>query len=89
MAIKSKYDKINQVYDYIIENCIISDSRFPLEMQAQYSSSISLTTNCCDSFHSQFNSNTALPKIFNVIDVLTKNTIYDASKSLKSCKQKK
>lgn len=69
MAIKPKDDKIDEMFDYIFENYIMSDSCFPLEMWAECSSSPSLTINGCESFHGKFN--IAHPKNFEVIDTLT------------------
>lgn len=72
MAIKPIDDKIDKVFDYIFENYITSDSRFPPKMWAECSSALSLTTNGCEAFHSKFNKefNTTHPNIFKVIDIL-------------------
>ncbi|KAF0701804.1 MULE domain-containing protein [Aphis craccivora] len=73
MAMKPIDDKVDKVFDYIFENYMMSDSRFPPEMWAECSSSLALTTNGCESFHSRFNNefNSAHPNIFKVIDILT------------------
>jgi len=73
MAIKPIDDKVDKVFDYIFENYMMSDSRFPPEIWAECSSSLALTTNGCESFHSRFNNefNSAHPNIFKVIDILT------------------
>jgi len=71
MAIKPIDDKVDKVFVYIFENYMMSDSRFPSEMWAEYSSSLALTTNGCESFHSN-ELNSAHPNIFKVIDILTK-----------------
>ncbi|KAE9523573.1 hypothetical protein AGLY_016125 [Aphis glycines] len=72
MAIKPIDDKIDKVFDYIFENYITPDSRFPPKMWADRSSAFSLTTNGCEAFLSKFNKefNITHPNIFKVIDIL-------------------
>ncbi|KAL4141434.1 hypothetical protein QTP88_004072 [Uroleucon formosanum] len=73
LAIKPNDDKVDKVFDYIFENYIMPDSRFSPEMWAECSSSLFLTTNGCEAFHSKFNKEfkTTHPNIFKVIDILT------------------
>jgi len=77
MAIKPIDDKIDKAFDYIFENYITSDSRFPPKMWADRSSALSLTTNGCEAFHSKFNKefNTIHPNIFKVIYITNQYTI--------------
>jgi hypothetical protein len=42
--------------DYLTENYIQEDAQFPPEIWATASVTSERTTNCCESFHSQFNS---------------------------------
>jgi hypothetical protein len=63
MSLKLKINgKLEEFFDYILENY----SLFPPSMWAEYTSSIERTTNCCESFHSKFNScfYSANPNIF-------------------------
>lgn len=49
MAIKPIDDKVDKVFDYIFENYMMSDSRFPPEMWAECSSSLALNRSTADS----------------------------------------
>lgn len=72
MSLKPINEKLEDFFDYILENYIDKDCLFPPTMWAEYTSSIERTTNCCESFHSKFNScfYSANPNIFQFIDVL-------------------
>jgi hypothetical protein len=48
--------KCLEFIDYILDNYIIENIKFPLSMWAQCSSSIQRTTNSSEAFHSKFNS---------------------------------
>ena len=58
--------------DYLVENYIDNNYLFPLLIWAEKSSSVSRTTNSCESFHSKFNSQfySTHPNIFNLMDIL-------------------
>lgn len=49
--------RVQEYADYLVERYISEDAQFPPEMWAAQSSSLKLTTNGCESFHSHFNSN--------------------------------
>ncbi|KAE9543358.1 hypothetical protein AGLY_002158 [Aphis glycines] len=72
MSLKPINEKLEDFFDYILENYIEKDCLFPPTMWAEYISSIERTTNCCESFHTKFNScfYSANPNIFQFIDVL-------------------
>jgi hypothetical protein len=40
--------KLEEFFDYILENYIENYSLFPPSMRAEYTSSIEQTTNCCE-----------------------------------------
>jgi hypothetical protein len=69
-AIQPVSDVITKFADYLIETYIAEDSTFPPLMWAEHSSSVTRTTNACESFHSRFKqknkqtSATKAPKIF-------------------------
>lgn len=67
MAIKPTNDKrVDDFCDYILENYVAEDCKFPPHIWAEFSSSLTRTTNCCESFHSKFkkNFNASQPKVF-------------------------
>jgi hypothetical protein len=73
MSLKLKINgKLEEFFDYILENYIENYSLFPPSMWAEYTSSIERTTNCCESFHSKFNRcfYSANPNIFQFMNVL-------------------
>jgi hypothetical protein len=72
MTIKPINEKIDELFDYILQHNIQEDCTFPPTMWAEFISSLERTTNCCESFHSQFNRHFYSPKpnIFQFIDVL-------------------
>uniref|UniRef100_A0A8D8QSY9 Uncharacterized protein n=2 Tax=Cacopsylla melanoneura TaxID=428564 RepID=A0A8D8QSY9_9HEMI len=65
-------DKIEKFCDYVLENYILPDSKFPPEMWAEYTATTTRTTNACESFHSRLNSLIPAPhpNIFKMIDIL-------------------
>jgi hypothetical protein len=70
--IQPEDSKITALADYLCENYIAENSRFPPSMWAEKSSNTERTTNACESFHSRFNSNfySCHPPIFSFIEVL-------------------
>jgi len=65
-------EKVRKFMDYSVANYIDNNSLFPPLIWAEKSSSVSRTTNSCESFHSKFNSqfySTHL-NIFNFMNVL-------------------
>jgi len=48
--------KLSAFTDYILEVYVREDSRYPPSLWAECSSSITRTTNACESFHSKLNS---------------------------------
>lgn len=76
-AIEMSEDKptnsvIDLFSDYLVDTYISEDATFPPSIWAEQSSSISHTTNACESFHSKFNSlfYSTHPDIYTTIDVL-------------------
>lgn len=49
-------DQLRTFTNYLIDKYNDFNSHFPLEMWAEMSSSMQLTTNACESFHLKFNS---------------------------------
>jgi len=64
--------KLTAFTDYILEVYVREDSRYPPSLWAECSSSITRTTNACESFHSKLNSMFyhSHPNIFIFIDAL-------------------
>jgi len=64
--------KLTAFTDYILEMYVREDSRYPPSLWAECSSSITRTTNACESFHSKLNSMFyhSHPNIFIFIDAL-------------------
>lgn len=48
--------KLTEFTDYLVDNYISENSRFPPSIWAENTSSLKRTTNACESFHSRFNS---------------------------------
>jgi hypothetical protein len=71
-AIQPVSDVITKFADYLIETYIAEDSTFPPHMWAEHSSSVTRTTNACESFHSRFNASfyVSHPNIFIFTDIL-------------------
>jgi hypothetical protein len=65
-------ERAKQFCDYIVENYIEDDAAFPPVMWAKATSSLERSTNCCESFHSHFNSSFyhSHPPIFEFLEVL-------------------
>lgn len=65
-------EKVLKFCDYVLENFISSESKFPPEMWASYSPTTTRTTNACESFHARLNSLIPCPhpNIFKIIDIL-------------------
>ena len=55
ISIAPKDDRVRAFCDYVLENYISDDSRFPPNLWAEFSSSSARTTNACESFHSHLN----------------------------------
>lgn len=64
--------KVTDFTDYLIDNYIGEDSKFPPYVWASASDSMARTTNACESFHSQFNSNfySCHPNLYQFVDIL-------------------
>lgn len=71
-AIQPNDEKLTLFLDYLIENYIDNEARFPPNVWAEHSSSLQRTTNACESFHSRFNSYFyhTHPHIFQFINTL-------------------
>ena len=69
---KPEHSAIIEFRDSLIDNYISNDSIFPPKMWAQHSSIRIFTTNACEIFHSDFNSNFyhQNPHIFKIIEIL-------------------
>lgn len=65
-------ERVQKFTDYVFENYVSPDAKFPPSMWAAYSSSIARTTNSCESFHSHFNASfyAAHPNIYILIETL-------------------
>lgn len=65
-------DAVTKFADYLVENYIAEDSKFPPHLWAEHSSSLNRTTNGCESFHSKFNSSfyTPHPNFLQFLEVL-------------------
>lgn len=72
MAIQPDNEKVQKFCDYILENYILPDSKFPPEMWADYTETTTRTTNACESFHARLNAliPSPHPNIFKLIAVL-------------------
>lgn len=55
MAIQPQHDGVVKFCDYIVENYIDTRSSFPPALWAEFSNSLTRTTNACESFHSKLN----------------------------------
>jgi hypothetical protein len=64
--------RVTRVLDFLAENYITEEAKFPSENWAQCSPSLTLTTNACESFHRALNDSfyTPHPDIYTFIDVL-------------------
>lgn len=64
--------RLTKFCDYLVETYISEDSLFPPHIWSCLSSSLSRTTNSCESFHSNFNKQFyhSHPNIFNFVNVL-------------------
>lgn len=73
VAIKPDNKKLDEFCDYLVDTYISEESVFPPEMWARASSDLFQTTNACESFHAELNSNFYHhhPHIFSFIEVLT------------------
>jgi hypothetical protein len=67
--------RLTAFLDYLTENYIQEDARFPPEIWASASVTSERTTNCCESFYSQFNKSfyCADPNILQFIYILSQN----------------
>jgi hypothetical protein len=67
--------RLTAFLDYLTENYIQEDARFPPEIWASASVTSERTTNCCESFHSQFNKSFYCPhpNILQFIYILSQN----------------
>lgn len=72
MAIIPNQENIIQFADYIVETYIAEDSIYPPYIWAQATSSMSRTTNACESFHNHFANSfyKSHPNIFSFCEVL-------------------
>ncbi|CAI6349412.1 unnamed protein product [Macrosiphum euphorbiae] len=72
MADKPENAAITEFCDYLVDNYISNESIFPPKMWARQCSDRVHTTNACESFHSDFNSNFyhQHPNIFKIIEIL-------------------
>lgn len=71
-SIQPQDKRVERFSDYLVDNFISEDARFPPELWAQLSESIERSTNACEAFHSKFNSSfyNTHPSIFTFTDVL-------------------
>lgn len=71
-SILPKNDLVIKFSDYLVDNYIDENSKFPPHIWAEHSSSVEHTTNACESFHNQYNSSfySAHPNLHQFIKVL-------------------
>src|SRR5699024_3436996 len=64
--------RVTEFLDYIVDNYIDSNSKFPPEIWASASASTQRTTNCCESFHAKWNQSfySSHPNICQFIQIL-------------------
>lgn len=78
--------------DYLVDNYISENSRFPPHLWASKSSTTKRTTNACESFHSRFNTSfyKTHPNIFQFITVLLdfQNETYIKMRSATNCENR-
>ena len=74
MTLKAVTPPMDKFFDYLLNNYVTPESRFPPEIWADRSFDGPRTTNCCESFHSKFNAEftAAHPNIFAFIEGLKK-----------------
>ena len=72
MTLKPVTSQMDKFFDYLLDNYITADSRFPPKMWADMKLDSPRTTNCCEAFHSRFNAEftSAHPNIFAFIEGL-------------------
>lgn len=72
MEEKPNDERLCAFADYLVENYISEEARFPPNIWAEASASIHRTTNACESFHSHLNSSfyNAHPSLFVFVEVL-------------------
>lgn len=72
--IQPEDSKVRKLADYLIDNYIDEDSKFPPRIWAAASSAMTRTTNACESFHAHFKQSfySAHPTIFIFVHQLTK-----------------
>lgn len=72
LAVAPDDERVVQFMDYVLDNYIDMECKFPPDMWAAYSSASSRTTNVCESFHAHLNGSfyAAHPHIYALIDTL-------------------
>ena len=67
-------DRCSRFADYLVDNYVTAESRFPPSLWAEVPSTLKRTNNSAEVFHSQFNAQfySAQPAIFVFMDVLQK-----------------
>ncbi len=90
MAVQPKDPNIEIFTDYILENYVSEEAKFPPELWASPTIESERTTNACEAFHSQFNSNfqNSQPHIFTFVEIL-KEIHIDVHAARKSAQEKK
>jgi len=85
MSIQPNDSKIREFTDYVFDNYINEESRFPPKIWSEFNASTMRTTNSCESFHSHFNSMfyTAHPNIYQFLEIL-KNVQIDTYIKMRS-----
>lgn len=91
MPIQPDNPDVRNFTDYVFDNYIAPDSPFPPHTWAEYSSSLSRTTNSCESFHAHFNASfySSHPHIFLLTDTLLQVQCEVYAKILDVHRQKK
>lgn len=81
---------ITKFCDYLVDNYIDENSKFPPHIWAEHSSSLLRTTNGCESFHSKYNASfyTPHPNINQFLNVLL-NFQIDTYVKMRSCNKAK
>ena len=71
-SVQPQCDELTEFCDYLTDNYITPDARFPPRIWAEKSAAPTKTTNACESFHSRYNSTfyKTHPDLYSFVGVL-------------------